>query len=114
MKFQLAFSRSSLVVARDLPATGFFHKSFQEFFLGYFLVFSVIDNGSDSYSVLTDVRHVNELSRVLKFVSGIVAQRSEEAAVSIIESIASIVNIMHLSMLSRWGGGGRAKAGDLT
>ena len=65
--------------------------------MGYFLVFSVIDNVSDSYSVLTDVRHVNELSHVLKFVSGIVAQRSEEAAVSIIESIASIVNIIGLT-----------------
>ena len=76
---------------------GFFHKSFQEFFSGYFLACSVIDNVSDSYSVLTDVRYVNELSHVLKFVSGIVAQRSEETAVSIIESIASIVNIIGLT-----------------
>ena len=43
------------------------------------------------------MRYVNELSHVLKFMSGIVAQRSEEAAVSIIESIASIVNIIGLT-----------------
>ncbi|XP_044176468.1 uncharacterized protein LOC114974647 [Acropora millepora] len=71
---------------------GFFHKSFQEFFSGYFLAFSAIDNVTNSHSVLTDERYVNELSHVLKFMSGIVAQQSEETAVSIVESIASIVN----------------------
>ncbi|XP_067041353.1 protein NLRC3-like [Acropora muricata] len=71
---------------------GFFHKSFQEFFSGYFLAFSAIDNVTNSHSVLTDERYVNELSHVLKFMSGILAQRSEEAVVSIVESIASIVS----------------------
>ncbi|XP_015777590.1 PREDICTED: protein NLRC3-like [Acropora digitifera] len=71
---------------------GFFHKSFQEFFSGYFLAFSAIDNVTNSLSVLNDERYVNELSHVLKFMSGILAQRSEEAAVSIVESIASIVS----------------------
>ncbi|XP_015759265.1 PREDICTED: uncharacterized protein LOC107338542 [Acropora digitifera] len=76
---------------------GFFHKSFQEFFSGYFLAFSAIDNVTNSHSVLTDVRYVNELFHVLKFMSGIVAQRSEEAAVSIVESIASTVNAIGLT-----------------
>ena len=71
---------------------GFFHKSFQEFFSGYFLAFSVIDNVTKSHSVLTDMIYVNELFHVLKFMIGIVAQQSEETAVSIVESIASIVN----------------------
>ncbi|XP_015759313.1 PREDICTED: uncharacterized protein LOC107338581 [Acropora digitifera] len=71
---------------------GFFHKSFQEFFSGYFLAFAAIDNVTNSHSVLTDERYVKELSHVLKFMSGIVAQRSKETAVSIVESIASIVN----------------------
>ena len=71
---------------------GFFHKSFQEFFSGYFLAFSAIDNVTNSHSVLTDERYVNELYHVLKFMSGIVAQRSEETAVAIVESIASIVS----------------------
>ena len=71
---------------------GFFHKSFQEFFSGYFLAFSAIDNVTNSHSVLTDERYVNELSHVLKFMSGILAQRSEKTAVSIVESIASIVS----------------------
>ena len=71
---------------------GFFHKSFQEFFSGYFLAFSAIDNVTNSHSVLTDEKYVNELSHVLKFMSGILAQRSEKAAVSIVESITSVVS----------------------
>ena len=70
---------------------GFFHKSFQEFFSGYFLAFSVIDV-SYSHSVLTDERYMDELFHVLKFMSGIVAQRSEETAASIVESVASVVS----------------------
>ncbi|XP_067041367.1 protein NLRC3-like isoform X2 [Acropora muricata] len=71
---------------------GFFHKSFQEFFSGYFLAFSVIDNVTNLHSVLTDDRNIDELFHVFKFMSGIVAQRSEETAVSIVETIASIAS----------------------
>ena len=68
---------------------GFFHKSFQEFFSGYFLAFSVIDDVTKSHSVLTDERNRNELFYVFKFMSGIVALRSEDTAVSIVQRIAS-------------------------
>ena len=71
---------------------GFFHKSVQEFFSGYFLAFSVIDNITSFRSVLTDERYMGELFHVFKFMSGIVALRSAETAVSLVQSIASIVN----------------------
>ena len=71
---------------------GFFHKSFQEFFSGYFLAFSVIDDVTNFHSVLTDPRYMDELFQVFKFMSGIIAQQSEETAVSIVQSIALIVN----------------------
>ena len=71
---------------------GFFHKSFQEFFSDYFLAFSVIDDVTKSHSVLTDERNRNELFYVFKFMCGIVALRSEDTAVSIVQRIASIVN----------------------
>ena len=71
---------------------GFFHKSFQEFFSGYFLAFSIIDDVTNFHSVLTDPRYMDELFQVFKFMSGIIAQKSEETAVSIVQSIASIVN----------------------
>ena len=71
---------------------GFFHKSFQEFFSGYFLAFSVIDDVTNFQSVLTDERYLDERFHVLKFMIGIVALRSEETVVSIVQSIASSVN----------------------
>ena len=71
---------------------GFFHKSFQEFFSGYFLAFSIIDDVTNSHSVLSDPRYMDNQFHVLKFMSGIVALRSEETAALIVQSIASIVN----------------------
>ncbi|XP_015780767.1 PREDICTED: protein NLRC3-like isoform X2 [Acropora digitifera] len=71
---------------------GFFHKSFQEFFSGYFLGFSLIDGVTNSHSVLTDERFTDQLFYVFRFMSGIVVQQSEETAVSVVQSIASIVN----------------------
>ena len=71
---------------------GFFHKCFQEFLSGYFLAFSVIDDVTNSRSVVTDERYMGELFHVFKFMSGIIALRSEETAVSVAKSIASIVN----------------------
>ena len=70
----------------------FFHKNFQEFLSGYFLAFSVIDDVTNSHSVLTDERYMGELFHVFKFMSGIIALRSEETAMSIVKGIASIVN----------------------
>ena len=69
---------------------GFFHKSFQEFFSGYFLAFSIIDGVRTFLSVLADPRYMDELFQVFKFMSGIIAQRSEETAVSIVQSIAFV------------------------
>ena len=71
---------------------GFFHKSFQEFFSGYFLAFSVIDDVTKSHSILTNESYMVEFFHVFKFMIGIVALRSEETAVSIVQSIASILN----------------------
>ena len=71
---------------------GFFHKSFQEFFSGYFLAFSIIDGVTKSHSVLTDTRYKGELLQVFKFMSGIIAQQSEKTALSVVESIASVLN----------------------
>ena len=71
---------------------GFFHKSFQEFFAGYFLAFSIIDGVTNSRSVLTDERYKGELSHVFEFTRGILALQSEETALSIVQGIASTVN----------------------
>ena len=74
------------------PRFVFFHKSFQEFFSGFFLAFSIIDGTMDCKSVLTDKQYKDELFEVFTFMGGIVARRSEATAVSIVESLASVVS----------------------
>ena len=70
----------------------FFHKTFQEFFSGFFLAFSVIDGVTNFQSVVTVPRYMDELLQVFKFMSGIIAKQSKETAESIVHGIASIVN----------------------
>ncbi|XP_074619912.1 uncharacterized protein LOC141878778 isoform X2 [Acropora palmata] len=71
---------------------GFFHKSFQEFFSGYFVAYSIIDDVTTSHSVLTDPLYMGELFQVFKFMSAIIGKQSKETAVSIVQIIASIEN----------------------
>ena len=71
----------------------FFHKSFQEFFSGLHLAFSILDGEIDKKSVLTDERYFRELNQVFMFMSGIIASRSEETAVSIVNGVASLANV---------------------
>ncbi|XP_015748270.1 PREDICTED: protein NLRC3-like [Acropora digitifera] len=69
----------------------FFHKSFQEFFSAFFLAFSIIDGAMDCKSVANEEDEM-KLSQVFTFMGGIVAMRSEAAALSILKSIVSVVN----------------------
>ena len=92
MKFGFLSIQSGSSKGAPCDHYGFFHKSFQEFFAGYFLAFSIIDDVTTFHSILTDSRYMGELFQVFKFMSGIIAQRSEETAVSIVQSIASIEN----------------------
>ncbi|XP_068753259.1 nucleotide-binding oligomerization domain-containing protein 2-like [Montipora capricornis] len=71
----------------------FFHKSFQEFFSGLYLAFSILDGAIDEKSVLTDERYFRELNQVFMFMSGIISSQSEETAVSIVNSVASLANV---------------------
>ena len=91
MKFGFLSIQSGSSKSAPCDRYGFFHKSFQEFFSGYFLGFSIIDDVTNLHSVLTDRRYMGELFQVFEFMSGIIAQQSEETAVSIV-SIASIEN----------------------
>ena len=66
----------------------FLHKSFQEFFAGLFLAFQVISKERDFTSVVDDKRYLDKLRQVFLFMSGIIASRSEETAVSFFIGIA--------------------------
>ena len=71
----------------------FFHKSFQEFFSGLHLAFSILDGEIDKKSVLTDERYFRELNQVFMFMTGIISSESEETAVSIVNSVASLASV---------------------
>ena len=74
----------------------FSHKSFQEFFAGFYLAFQVIDGQIDFADVLTDERYLKELKEVFLFMSGIIAFKREEIGESILISMAE-----HISGLLR-------------
>ena len=71
----------------------FFHKSFQEFFSGLHLAFSILDGEIDKQSVLTDERYFRELNQVFMFMSGIIASQSEETVLSIVTGVASLASV---------------------
>ena len=66
----------------------FLHKSFQEFFAGFYLAFQIIDGQTDFADVLTDGRYLKELKEVFLFMSGIIASNNEEAGEAIFISMA--------------------------
>ena len=74
----------------------FSHKSFQEFFAGFYLAFQVIDGQTDFADVLTDERYLKELKDVFLVMSGIIAFKREEIGEFILISMAK-----HISGLLR-------------
>ena len=83
---------------RSKPCTRcvFSHKSFQEFFAGFYLAFQVIDRQIDFAHVLTDERYLKELKEVFLFMIGIIAFKREEIVESILICMAK-----HISGLLR-------------
>ena len=71
---------------------GFTHKRFQEFFAGYHLCCQLVSNEISPEILVTDTRYFRELREVLKFTCGLLAVRSEESAVALINCIANEVN----------------------
>ena len=70
----------------------FLHKSFQEFFSGFYLACQIIEGDIDCDSVVTDQSYKAELNQVFYFMSGILASLSEEIAESLVKSIAVDIN----------------------
>ena len=68
---------------------GFMHKSFQEFFSGFYLASKILSREVDYDTVVTDERYLDELKPAFLFMCGIVVSRCEETAVCLVKSIAS-------------------------
>ena len=71
---------------------GFLHKSFQEFFAGFYLCCQLISEEISTDSIAADRRYHHQLKEVLLFTFGMLAARCEETAVALIRSIATQLN----------------------
>ena len=72
----------------------FLHKSFQEFFSGFYLACQILDGGNDCVSVVNDKRFKDELKQVFLFMIGILASTSKETAESVIKIMAKNINLI--------------------
>ena len=70
----------------------FLHKSFQEFFAGFYLAFQIINKQIDCASVVADERYLNELNQVFLFMGGYIASQSQETAVTLAASLTGHIN----------------------
>ena len=66
----------------------FLHKSFQEFFAGFYLAYKLIEGEIECKSVVTDQRYKNELYQVFLFTIGILVSTSEKTAESLVTYMA--------------------------
>ena len=66
----------------------FLHKSFQEFFSGFYLAYKLIEGEIECQSVVTDQRYENELYQVFLFMIGILVSTSEKTAQSLVTYMA--------------------------
>ncbi|XP_073234040.1 uncharacterized protein [Porites lutea] len=75
----------------------FLHKSFQEFFSGFYLACQILDGGIDCVSVVKDESFKDELKQVFLFMIGILASTSKETAESVIKIMAENINLIEFS-----------------
>ncbi|CAH3103692.1 unnamed protein product [Porites lobata] len=66
----------------------FLHKSFQEFFSGFYLAYKLIEGEIECEAVVTDQRYENELYQVFLFTIGILVSTSEKTAKSLVTYMA--------------------------
>ena len=71
---------------------GFTHKSFQEFFSGFYLASKILSGELDCDTVVTDGRYFDKLKQAFLFMSGIIFSRCEKTAVCLVKTIAAHIN----------------------
>ena len=93
-KFGFLSIEASGCKRKALVRYAFLHKSFQEFFSGFYLACQILDGSIDCVSVVKDERFKNELKEVFLFMLGILASRSKETAESVIKIMAENINLI--------------------
>ena len=76
----------------------FLHKSFQEFFSGFFLACQLIEGEISCESVVTDERYKTTLRQVFEFLIGILVSQSKKTAESLVKSVAANINFTSLKL----------------
>ena len=93
-KFGFLSLQASGCKRKALVRYAFLHKSFQEFFSGFYLACQIVDGGIDCVSVVKDERFKDEQKQVFLFMFGILASRSKETAESVIKIMAETINLI--------------------
>ena len=93
-KFGFLSLQASGCKRKALVRYAFLHKSFQEFFSGFYLACQILDGGIDCVSVVKDERFKDELKQVFLFMIGILASTSKETAESVIKIMAENINLI--------------------
>ena len=76
----------------------FLHKSFQEFFSGFFLACRLIKGEISCESVVTDQTYESELYQIFVFLIGILVSKSKKTAESLVKSVAANINFTSLKL----------------
>ena len=93
-KFGFLSLQASGCKRKALVRYAFLHKSFQEFFSGFYLACQILDGSMDCISVVKDERFKDELNQVFLFMVGILASTSKETAESVIKIMAENINLV--------------------
>ena len=93
-KFGFLSLQASGCKRKALVRYAFLHKSFQEFFAGFYLACQILDGGIDCVSLVNDERFKDELKQVFLFMIGILTSTSKETAESVIKIMAKNINLI--------------------
>ena len=94
-KFGFLSLQSSISKRKTCVRYAFLHKSFQEFFSGFYLACQILDGEIECDSVVTDQSFRSDLSEVFLFMTGILASKSERTTESLVQSMAAKINLTH-------------------
>ena len=72
----------------------FLHKTYQEFFSGFYPAYKLIEGEIEGESVVTDQRYENELYHVFLFTIGILVSTSEKTAQSLVTYMATNITVL--------------------
>ena len=94
-KFGFLSLQSSISKRKTCVRYAFLHKSFQEFFSGFYLACQILEGEIECDSVVTDLSFQSGLNQVFLFMTGILASKSERTAESLVQSMAAKINLTH-------------------